>query len=46
MSTGTPIEAACGIAQLIERAARLQLLAMSAGTIKPIIPELGREAHD
>jgi hypothetical protein len=34
------------IAQLIERAARLQLLAMAAGTIKPIIPELGREAHD
>ncbi|MNE94063.1 class II aldolase/adducin domain protein [compost metagenome] len=31
---------------MIERAARLQLLAMSAGTVKPIAPELGREAHD
>ncbi|MEG1043125.1 MAG: aldolase, partial [Pseudomonas sp.] len=28
------------------RAAKLQLLAMSAGTIKPILPHLGREAHD
>lgn len=46
LSTGTTIEEACVIAQLIERAAKLQLLAMAAGTIKPIIPELGREAHD
>ena len=46
LSTGTTIEEACVIAQLIERAARLQLLAMAAGTIKPIIPALGREAHD
>jgi len=46
LSTGATIEEACVIAQLIERAARLQLLAMAAGTIKPIIPELGREAHD
>ncbi|MNN58079.1 class II aldolase/adducin domain protein [compost metagenome] len=46
MSTGGTVEEACVIAQLIERAAKLQLLAMSAGTIKPIIPELGREAHD
>ncbi|MNQ74897.1 MULTISPECIES: aldolase [unclassified Pseudomonas] len=46
LSTGGTIEEACVIAQLIERAAKLQLLAMSAGTIKPIIPELGREAHD
>ena len=29
-----------------ERTAKMQLLAMSAGTIKPIEPELGHEAHD
>lgn len=46
LSTGASIEEACVIAQLIERAAKLQLLAMAAGTIKPILPELGREAHD
>lgn len=46
LSTGASIEEACVIAQLIERAARLQLLAMAAGSIKPILPELGREAHD
>jgi L-fuculose-phosphate aldolase len=46
LSTGASIEEACVIAQLIERAARLQLLAMSAGQIKPIEPVLGREAHD
>lgn len=46
LSTGTSIEQACVYAQLIERAARLQLLAMAAGTIKPIAPELGRDAHD
>jgi len=46
LSTGASIEEACVIAQLIERAAKLQLLAMSAGSIKPILPELGREAHD
>jgi L-fuculose-phosphate aldolase len=31
---------------LIERAARLQLLAMAAGTIQPIPPALASEAHD
>jgi L-fuculose-phosphate aldolase len=46
LSTGATIEEACVIAQLIERAAKLQLLAMAAGAIKPILPELGREAHD
>lgn len=46
LSTGAAIEEACVIAQLIERAAKLQLLAMAAGTIQPILPELGREAHD
>lgn len=43
---GESIEEACVLAMLIERAAKLQLLAMSAGEIKPIPPELGREAHD
>lgn len=46
LSTGQSIEEACVIAMLIERAAKLQLLAMSAGEIRPIPPELGREAHD
>ena len=40
------IEEACVLALLIERAAKLQLLAMSAGTIKPIAPALANEAHD
>lgn len=43
---GKTVEEACMLAILIERAARLQLLAMSAGTIKPIPPELANEAHD
>ncbi|WP_328716736.1 aldolase [Halomonas elongata] len=46
LSTGQSIEEACVIAMLIERAAKLQLLAMSAGEIRSIPPELGREAHD
>ncbi|WP_221354120.1 aldolase [Streptomyces beigongshangae] len=44
--TGATVEEACNLALLIERAARLQLLAMSAGTIRPLDPELAREAHD
>ena len=40
------IEEACILSLLFERTARMQLLAMSAGEIKPIEPELGREAHD
>ncbi|GHF54301.1 putative class II aldolase [Streptomyces mashuensis] len=44
--TGSTIEEACTLALLIERAARLQLLAMSAGTIQPLDPVLAREAHD
>ncbi|RQS13042.1 aldolase [Burkholderia sp. Bp9002] len=43
---GTTIEEACVLALLIERAAKLQLLAMSAGTIRPVPPALAREAHD
>ena len=40
------IEEACVLALLIERAARLQLLAMAAGAIKPLPPALANEAHD
>lgn len=40
------VEEACVLALALERAARMQLLAMAAGTIQPIDPALGREAHD
>jgi L-fuculose-phosphate aldolase len=40
------IEEASVLAMFIERAAKLQLMAMSAGTILPIDPALAREAHD
>ncbi|MFD0887580.1 aldolase [Streptosporangium algeriense] len=43
---GGTVEEACNLAILIERAARMQLLAMSAGTIQPLPPALAREAHD
>ena len=46
LSTGAYIEQACVTANLIERAAQLQLLAMAAGSVQPIDPALGREAHD
>lgn len=46
VSTGATVEQACSIALLIERAAQLQLLASAAGTIRPILPALGREARD
>ncbi|QDQ09553.1 aldolase [Streptomyces spectabilis] len=42
----TTIEEACVLAVLFERAARLQLLAMAAGTIKPVDELLAVEAHD
>jgi L-fuculose-phosphate aldolase len=44
--TGKSIEEACVLALLMERAARLQLAAMQAGTIKPIPRALATEAHD
>ncbi|WP_409440081.1 aldolase [Psychromonas sp. GE-S-Ul-11] len=44
--TGKTIEEACNLAILIERAAKLQLLAMAAGEIKPLPPALAQEAHD
>ena len=40
------IEEACSLAVLFERAAKLQLLAMAAGTIKELPEALAREAHD
>ena len=43
---GKTIEEACNLAILIERAAKLQLLAMAAGEIKPLPVELAQEAHD
>ncbi|MEP2988678.1 MAG: aldolase [Parasphingorhabdus sp.] len=44
--TGKTIEEACNLAVLIERAAKLQLLAMAAGQIQPVSHELAQEAHD
>lgn len=44
--TGKTVEEACLLALLMERAARLQLTAMQAGTIQPIAAELASEAHD
>lgn len=43
---GASVEEACSLAVLIERAARLQLAAMAAGTIKELPESLAREAHD
>ncbi|MCX7293661.1 aldolase [Janthinobacterium sp.] len=40
------VEEACVIAIQFERAAKLHLLASSAGKIRPISPALAREAHD
>jgi L-fuculose-phosphate aldolase len=44
--TGATIEEACNLAVLIERAAKIQLMAMAAGAIQAIPEVLGREAHD
>ncbi|NRA21166.1 MAG: aldolase [Oceanospirillaceae bacterium] len=44
--TGKTIEEACNLAILIERAAKLQLLAMSGGQIQPLPSALAQEAHD
>ncbi|MEZ0049138.1 L-fuculose-phosphate aldolase [Mycobacterium sp. MAA66] len=40
------VEEACSLAMLVERGAKLQLAAMSAGTIAPLPERLAREAHD
>ncbi|WP_116367843.1 aldolase [Parahaliea mediterranea] len=44
--TGKTIEEACNLAVLIERAAKLQLLAMAAGEVQPLPHQLAQEAHD
>ncbi|MCH8236698.1 MAG: aldolase [Proteobacteria bacterium] len=46
LAAAATVEEAAVRALFIERAARLQLLAMGAGTIQPLPPEAGREAHD
>ncbi|MGH3562224.1 MAG: aldolase [Mycobacterium sp.] len=43
---GASIEEACSLGVLIERAAKLQLAAMAAGTVKELPEKLAREAHD
>ncbi len=43
---GASVEEACSLAMLIERAAKLQLAAMAAGSIAPLPERLAREAHD
>jgi len=43
---GGSVEEACMLAVTFENAARLQLMSMAAGEIKPIDPEKGRQAHD
>lgn len=45
VAAGT-VEEACVLSLQFERAARMQLLAMAAGEIKPIPEVLGAEAHD
>jgi L-fuculose-phosphate aldolase len=46
IAAGASVEEACSLALLIERAAKLQLAAMAAGTIKELPERLAREAHD
>lgn len=43
---GSSVEEACVLALAFERAAKMQLLASSAGEIKAIDPALAKEAHD
>ena len=43
---GKTIEEACNLAILIERAAKLQLIAMAAGQVQPLPVDLAKEAHD
>ncbi|MEV4743573.1 aldolase [Streptomyces sp. NPDC049555] len=44
--TGRTVEEACVLALLLERAARLQLLASAAGAVRELPAALAREAHD
>ena len=43
--SGATVEEACVLGVMFERAARLQLLAMAAGTVQPIPADLGEEAQ-
>ena len=45
VATGS-MEESCVLGVFIERAARMQLMARAAGTIRAIKPEFAREAHD
>ena len=45
-AAGASIEEAIYLVVLLERAARMQLLAQSVGTMRKIAPEHAREAHD
>lgn len=46
LTTGADIAEATYLAMAMELAAKLQLDAEAAGTVKPIRPEFGRQAHD
>jgi L-fuculose-phosphate aldolase len=46
LAAAATVEEAAVRALLIERAARLQLLAMAAGEIRDLPPDAGRQAHD
>ena len=46
LTTGATVEEATYLAYYLERAARLQLDAEAAGTIAPVAPGHGRNAHD
>jgi len=46
LTASETIEEAAILAMFIERTAKLQLMAMSAGTILPVDPALAKEAHD
>jgi L-fuculose-phosphate aldolase len=46
LATGSSVEEAAYLAVFFERAARMQLRAMAAGGLKPVKPDLAREARD
>lgn len=46
LTAATTLEEAAVLAIFIERAARMQILAQSIGTIQPLDPAAAREAHD
>jgi L-fuculose-phosphate aldolase len=46
LTASATVEEAAVLSVFLERAAKLQLLALAAGEIKPIEPELAREAHN